>query len=350
MSILDLDNEQTLNVSEQRLGINADSSVHRGELFDTYASKAVCVKPEQSQHFTERTPDYVFAITEDGKLRSNGTICLKKDNRNLHQLFEDGVINSIQAPKFTTEQVTHLSRKNIGQNLTCGEFCGAGIIKVSGVKMDIEHGFDMLMVQDNDPHKDVVITNGVTFQYAGANSISFDDTEITFDPLVLSDKKYIRFSCFSQQPSDLKGLRSNRKKIVIYTLDDFPSELWNIFEPHDCPVIDSDKGCSVAIPIKTMKKAIAIANNPKRYTLRDHILKLKPEARLADILPTENFPELETFVIENNNVRLTFVNSALKENPEINYARVPAENLMKPTKDAYLQTTDGWYVVMSNKL
>lgn len=349
MSILDLDNEQTLDISAQRLGINADSNVRQGELFATYAGKAFCIKPNRSQHFTERIPDYLLTISDDGTLTSDNTVHIKEDKPGLYPLFENGVINHIQAPYFAVEQVAHLSDKHVGSGICCGEFLGMNLDTVSGVHIDIHHMFDGVMVESNIRKK---TCNGVTFQYANRldDCIKFEDTEINFDPLVEYDKRFIRFSSYSQQPSGLKGLRSNCKKIVIYTLDDFPSEIWNIFEPHDCLIYDSEHLCTVHIPIKTMKKAIAIANNPKRYSLQEHILKLKPEARLADILQVENFPELEMFIIENNNVRLTFVNSAFKENFAASYVRVPVENLTKPAREAYPKTADGWYVVMSNKM
>ena len=350
MSILDLDNEQTLDISTQRLGINADSNARQGELFDTYTCTALRNSPVS--YHREHISDYLLTIDENGTLTTIDTIHIKDDKPSLYPLFENGVINRIQAPYFKVEHVTHLSNKHVGSGVICGEFLGMGLDTVSGVHIDIYHTFDGTMVYHNDPVNRKKICNGVTFQYADrlGDSIKFEDTEINFDPMVEYDKRFIRFSCHSQQPSSLKGLRSNCKKIVIYTLDDFPSELWSLFEPHDCLILDQDKGHSVSIPIKTMKKAIAIANNPKRYYLREHILKIKNGARLADILAVENFPELEMFIIENNNVRLTFVNSALKENFEINCARVPPEKLMGPARWCYPKTADGWYVVMSNKL
>ena len=343
MSILDLDDEQTLDISAQRLGINADSNERQGEIFDTYACKAALIKP---------VPNYLLAIADDGTLTTIDAAHLKDDKPSLYPLFENGVINRILASYFSVENVRHLSNKHVGSGVICGEFLGMSLDTVSGVHIDIYHTFDGTMAYHNDPVNRRKISNGVTFQYAYRleDSIKFEDTEINFDPLVEYDKRFIRFSSYSQQPSGLKGLRSNCKKIEIYTLDDFPSELWNIFEPHDCRIIDSERHCAVSIPIKTMKKAIAIANNPKRYCLRDHILKIKYGARLADILPVENFPELEMFTVENNNVRLTFVNSALREDFEINYARIPVEHLMKPARWAYPKTADGWYVVMSNRL
>jgi hypothetical protein len=339
MSILDLDNDQTLDISAQRLGINADSNARQGELFVTYASKAVL-----SKHI----PNYRLVITDDGTLTSDSTIHTKDDKPSLYPLFENGVINRVQTPYITVENVTHLSYRHVGRGICCGEFLGLGLDKVSGVHIDIHHMFDGAMVESNIKKK---VSNGVTFQYAHSldDSVKFEDTEINFDPLVEYDKRFIRFSSYSQQPSGLKGLCSNCKKIEIYTLDDFPSELWNIFEPHDCLIYDTERHCEVRIPIKTMKKAIAIANNSKRYNLREHILKIKDGARLADILAVKNFPELEVFIIENNNVQLTFVNSALKKDFAVNYARIPVENLTKPAKEAYSQTTDGWYVVMSNR-
>ena len=349
MSILDLDNEQTLDISAQRLGINADSKAYQGELFDTYAGHTFRSKPETHQHFTTHTPDYLLTIDEDGTLTSTDAIHIKDDKPSLHSLFENGVINCIRVPYFAVENVPHLSNKHVGRGVFCGEFLGMSLSTVSGICIDVSRLFDGVMVETNIRKK---TCNGVTFQYSyrSDNGIQFEDTEINFDPLVEYDKRFIRFSSYSQQPSGLKGLRSNCKKIEIYTLDDFPSELWNLFEPHDCLIYDTEHVCSVHIPIKTMKKAIAIANNPKRYCLREHILKLKPGARLADILPVENFPELEMFIIENNNVRLTFVNSAFKENFEINYARVPPEKLMGPARWCYPKTADGWYVVMSNRV
>ena len=352
MSILDLDNEQTLDISAQRLGINADSSAHQGELFDTYVCNAFRRRIKPHYITTRSDSNYLLAITEDGTLTTVDTIHIKDDKPSLYPLFENGVINSIRAPFFVVENIDHLSNKQIGNGVGCGEFLGMSLDTVSGVHIDVYHMFDGAKVYYNDPVVQKKTCNGVTFQFAKRldDSIKFEDTEIHFDPLVEYDRRFIRFSSCSQQPSGLKGLHSNCKKIVIYTLNDFPSEIWNLFEPHDCLIYDTEHICSVHIPIKTMKKAIAIANNSKRYSLREHILEIKDGAHLADILAVENFPELEMFCIENNNVRLTFVNSALKEDFAINCARIPIENMTKPAKEAYPQTADGWYVVMSNKL
>jgi hypothetical protein len=114
---------------------------------------------------------------------------------------------------------------------------------------------------------------------------------------------------------------------------------------------------NVEMPIRTMKKAIAVANNKDRYKLKDHILKLRNGAKLGDVLPLENFENLNKFIIENNNVSLIFMKTGHPLTLPINYSREP-EDLLNTSgcvhtremmDQMYIQTADGWYVVLAKR-
>ena len=183
---------------------------------------------------------------------------------------------------------------------------------------------------------------GFTIHY-GPN-FSFDNVNLHFD-CTNNNRKSIYYRedrCFM----DLRGLRSNTEKFVQYTLGKFPRELMKLFKSDwECTVYDREKGADVMIPIKNLEKAVAIANNQRRYVLHSHILDIKPNVKFGDLINTKDNPDLARYDVQNNNVKLSFIKEDIYNifNKEFDYhlglARTPEEKLFFP------KTADGWFVI-----
>lgn len=172
----------------------------------------------------------------------------------------------------------------------------------------------------------------------------FDNVNLHFDCTNYNRKAihYREDRCFM----DLSGLRSNMGRFVQYTLNKFPKELMKLFKTDwECTVYDRTKGMDVMIPIKTLEKAVAIANNQRRYVLHSHILDIKPNTKFGDLINIRDNPDLARYDIYNNNVKLSFIREDIFNifNKEFDYhlglARTPEE------KNIFPKTDDGWLVI-----
>lgn len=353
MTILDIDNTE-LDLKGQRIALNLDiqnaKTFEASPLFRTFGSK----------HHRRDLFRYELMLDENGIMYCNDLMTFhtndfnKEEGSLLYQLVADGVIDQIKAPAFRIDQRSSVDSRFLTNCITTEDLKVDGAKTISGITFHIapvsEHIYHIC--DGHSTNRQHSCTKAALFDFSKP---IFENCKILFETDVLY--KPIRFHS-SQEPSHLKGLKSNCSEICIYTLDDFPEEVWTLFDDkHICTIYDGEKGMNVEMPIRTMKKAIAVANNKDRYKLKDHILKLRDGAKLGDVLPLENFENLNKFIIENNNVSLIFMKAGHPLTLPINYSREPEDLLNTSgcdhTKEMmdqmYIQTADGWYVVLAKR-
>ena len=145
---------------------------------------------------------------------------------------------------------------------------------------------------------------------------------------------------------DFGGLNSNVEVIQMYTPTVFPEEFMDLFETGwSCKIYDVQKRAEVDMPVKNIKKAVAIANNPKRYRLLNRILKVKEGASLDKILHIKHLTDLQCFSIENNNVTLMFAKEGSQFAKPWSFSRTNGNRNSNSIDDMYDKTADGWYVI-----
>ena len=358
MTILDIDNDE-LDLRSQRMALNLDiqndMTFESSPLFRTFGSK----------RHRQDLPNYEIVLDDNGVLYCNDLIMFHTNDFNkdedsiLYQLVADGVISQIKSPAFRIDRRSSVDSKYLTDCITTED------LKIDGAKTISNITFRIAPVAESayhtcDEHNANFSWNGrhnctKAAKFGSSNPI-FENCRIQFETNVVY--KPIQFHGL-QEPSHLKGLKSNCSEIYIHTPVDFPEEIWTLFDnKHVCAVYDGEKGINTEIPIKTMKKAIAVANNMDRYKLKDHILKLKDGAKLGDVLPLENFENLNKFIIGNNNVLLTFMKVGHPLTLPLNYSREP-EGLLGTSEcvqtqemmdKMYIQTADGWYVAISKRI
>lgn len=147
---------------------------------------------------------------------------------------------------------------------------------------------------------------------------------------------------FGEMPT-FKNVKSNADVITVYDCMAFDADdldkIIPIFEwPHKATIRDFNKHEDVEITIKGLKKAKAIANNPKRYHPITPIFKVKNNAKLSDIIDTSGFKELKQFTYKDNNIALIISKSPIKS-----MLHCEPEPLKTET---HQMTKDGFYVYL----
>lgn len=140
---------------------------------------------------------------------------------------------------------------------------------------------------------------------------------------------------------EFENVKTNANTLYLYDpfmFDEFDDIAARIFEfPQICNIDDKNKG-EVKIAVKNFKKAKAICNNQKRYSLtHDHLLVLKKGAKLSDIIDIKKFSDLEIVTFADNNIELIFQ----KEKQRRYLACMPPAELENPPR-----TADGFYVYL----
>ena len=140
-----------------------------------------------------------------------------------------------------------------------------------------------------------------------------------------------------------KNVKSNANYISVYDPSFFDEDnldkLIPIFEwPITATVRDHKSGEDKDIVIKGLKKAKAIANNPKRYTPVTPIFQLKKNAKVSDIIDISGFSDLDFVRFRDNGVALLMAKS-----PERSMLNCEPEPLKPHT---HQQTKDGFYVYL----
>ena len=147
---------------------------------------------------------------------------------------------------------------------------------------------------------------------------------------------------FGEMPT-FKNVKSNADIITVYDCMAFDADdldkIIPIFEwPIKATIRDFNKHDDVELTIKGLKKAKAIANNPKRYHPITPIFKVRNNAKLSDIIDTSGFKELKQFTYKDNNIALIISKSPIKS-----MLHCEPEPLKTET---HQMTKDGFYVYL----
>lgn len=184
-------------------------------------------------------------------------------------------------------------------------------------------------------------TNRPDVVFSGFHRPVFDGVTIDFIGDIPGGDigKHIGFHDFPT----FKNTKSNVTYISVYDPmafdEDDLDKLFPIFEwPHKATIRDFKKHEDVEVTIKGLKKAKAIANNPKRYHPITQIFKLKKGAKLSDVIDTSGFKDLLRFAYRDNNVNLLF-------------SKTPIKSMLlcepEPLKvHTHQMTDDGYYVCL----
>ncbi len=319
MSILDMTQDQVMDIRSRRMEINLSITNKQsdfGMLLENTLTNAT--------------------VQDDGALKFSPKAYINIDIAPyIKEYWRDNVITSICSDNAV--EVRRIPEVN-PDVLTSNVRCASVYIGLCHVMKDIN--INMVASQHTSRHAPVV--------FDICNNIKFENTNINFECTHNNIFPQHILSFRSCNSVDYSGLTSNAEEISHYTIDGFPEELSQLFDSsYMCLVYDNKKNTQLFMPVKNMRKAIAITNNPQRYELMSFVWKLKEGARLSDIFPTKNFPDLELYAIHNNNVQLTFVKKGTNSCRIFNFSRVPKNS--SEMDDMYEMTADGWYVIWSTR-
>lgn len=227
-----------------------------------------------------------------------------------------------------------ISPDTLCDKVTCAYFFSYITNKVKDIHIVIDPAYikkELNILSNNRP--EVV--------FSGFERPVIENTKIEFiDPIPGGNLgKHISFYQFPT----FKNVESNVNYISVYGASAFDNDdldkIFNIFEwPLKATIRDTKKSADVETTIKGLKKAKAIANNPKRYFPLTQIFKLKPDAKLSDIIDISKMKNLKRFAYNDNSVSLIFdkepIRSLLNCEPE-------------PLKiETHQKTKDGYYVYL----
>lgn len=332
MTILEWDNEE-LDVRGTRVALNAEMSEKTGELYNAINS------PEST----------ACVIDEDGVLRFKASCQLDgqyHDSTVLGRLTKEGILTGVHATRINIQNIAEVTPETLPANYFCADvyFSKVGVLRDLNIQVSgsIEGPRTVKNYVRNEG-------NAVHFQWC-FDGVKFENTTITFER-VEGKNRVIRLNI--DKHMNLSGLHSNVTHLSQYTLSDFPEELEDLFEMgSECEVYDENTRQTKTIKVKTLNKAIAIANNDRRYSLRSHILPLSKNANVTELFHIEDLPELEEITISNNNVKLHLVKIGTESDRFYNWSRCPNWNNhgvlgynRLSTSEMYQKTNDGWLVI-----
>lgn len=225
-----------------------------------------------------------------------------------------------------------LSPKTLCDKVTCAYFYSYITNLVKDIHIVVDPRYIKNKLVDT-------LTNRPDVIFTGFHRPVFDNVTIDFigDIPGGSLGKHIGFHEFPT----FKNTKSNATYISVYDPSSFDEDdldkLFPVFEwPHKAMIKDLKKGEDVEVTIKGLKKAKAIANNPKRYHPITPIFKLKKGAKLSDIIDTSGFKDLLRFSYRDNNIILMF-----SKTPHKSMLNCEPEPLKTET---HQMTSDGYYV------
>lgn len=235
---------------------------------------------------------------------------------------------------YKNEARGELSPKTLCDKVTCAYFYNYITNDVKDIHIVINPAYIRKELNITSYNRPDVIFSG--FHRPILNNVTIDFV----DPIPgLDIGKHIGFHNFPT----FKNTKSNVTYISVYDPSAFDEDdldkLFPIFEwPHKAIIKDLKKGEDVEVNIKGLKKAKAIANNPKRYHPITQIFKLKKGAKLSDVIDTSGFKDLIRFAYRDNNVNLMFIKT-----PHKSMLNCEPEPLKIET---HQMTSDGYYIYL----
>lgn len=227
-----------------------------------------------------------------------------------------------------------ISPKTLCDKVTCAYFFSYITNNVKDMHIVIDPAYIRKELQ-------VSSTNRPDVVFSGFYSPVIENTKIEFiDPIPGGNLgKHIAFHEFPT----FKNVESNANYISVYDPMAFDHDdldkIFNIFEwPLKATIKDFKKSEEVEMTIKGLKKAKAIANNPKRYFPITQVFKLKPNAKLSDIIDISKMKNLQRFAYKDNSISLIFDKDPIKS-----MCNCEPEPLKIET---HQKTKDGYYVYL----
>ena len=327
MSILDVDRKEI----DGRCGINLMTADHKGPLWKLLGD--------------DEHKGIIPYITENGTLRYDGNFeLIGHDNDCLGLYQAEGYINSVSCLFYTT-YLTELDEWITTPHVYCNgaEIHTCGSIK--NIHFVIDGSNDQEAYRKGARWKSPIMP-AMKFNCL-RKEFHFENTNIEFigleDPSIIywSDCKLPR----------LTGLTSNCNVLNQWALFEFPPEYFQLFKPdYKCSVFDTEKNRQVSIPINSLDEAAAIAHDENRYHLLSHIIELRDNAKLSDILDLRGLPELCQVIVRNNTASLHFIKAGSICARPLSFARIPRTKSIPPSMgDLYPKTADGWYVIWASR-
>lgn len=235
---------------------------------------------------------------------------------------------------YKDETRSEISPKTLCDKVTCDCFFSSITNKVKDMHIVIDPVYIKKELQASSNNRTDVI-------FSGFNKPVIENTKIEFVDPIPGGKlgKHIIFHNFPT----FKNVESNASYISIYDPmafdDDDLDKIFNIFEwPLKATIKDFKKSEEVEMTIKGLKKAKAIANNPKRYFPITQVFKLKSNAKLSDIIDISKMKNLQRFTYKDNSISLIFDKDPIK-----NMCNCEPEPLRTET---HQKTKDGYYVYL----
>ena len=235
---------------------------------------------------------------------------------------------------YKDETRDEISPNTLCDKVTCAYFYSFITTKVKDMHIVIDPAYikkELKALSHNRP--EVVFT--------GFERPVIENTKIEFiDPIPGGNLgKHITFYLFPT----FKNVESNVNYISVYGASAFDvddlDKIFNIFEwPLKATIRDTKKSADVETTIKGLKKAKAIANNPKRYTPITQVFKLKPNAKLSDIIDISKMKNLKRFAYKDNSVSLIFDKDPIRS--MYNCEPEPFDI------ETHQKTKDGYYVYL----
>ena len=235
---------------------------------------------------------------------------------------------------YKDETRSEISPKILCDKVTCAYFYVYNTNKVKDMHIVINPAYIKKELK-------APINNRPEVVFTGFDKPVIENTKIEFiDPI--SGGNLGKHIAFHEFPT-FKNVESNTNYISVYNPSAFDEEdldkIFNMFEwPLKATIRDTKKSADVETIIKGLKKAKAIANNPKRYFPLTQIFKLKSDAKLSDIIDISKMKNLQRFTYKDNSISLIF-----NKEPIRSMCNCEPEPLKIET---HQKTKDGYYVYL----
>lgn len=171
-------------------------------------------------------------------------------------------------------------------------------------------------------------------EYQLGNKVIFDNVTINYQKDLPSVFKTMVLN-IDPMPV-FKNVKGNIENIIFYSMsiDDYAEAIDKIFQWPMKSVLNVTGKGEQEITIKNLKKLRAILNNTKKYTvINDQVFKLKPGAKLTDVIDISNLKDLKMVLIHDNDTCIRF----LKTPQAFTFSQIMV-------RGSEVKTDDGWYV------
>ena len=255
----------------------------------------------------------------------------QKTNISLKTYFPN--LNSLKCGVYlNSARESIITDKSLANDVTCCQFVVKYGIGLSNINIHI----NPKQIEKELKIFTTNITNTVVLE--GYGNMTLNNVNIEWDRNTLEVNRMILFRFFHDLP-ELKNVTGNAYGIGFYdsSFFDYDSldKMFPIFEwPITVRVRDHKTGNDKDIVVKNLKKAKAICNNSKRYTLITQAFKLKPNAKVTDVIDISKLKDVKYVSFRDNNVRLVFKKDAIK-NAYICEPEPFKPNTFQVTKDGF---------------